>query len=165
MDIVLLLLGLFCMIVGLLGSFLPVLPGPGLSSLGLLFLFATQAIPANYWAIGISLLLALILTLLDYIIPAQGTKRYGGSTYGVWGTHVGLLIGLLSPIPLGFIIGPFIGALVGELLYNSQDHHRAIRAASGSFIGFLASSFLKFVVCSMHLGYFIWLVWQYKSIW
>jgi uncharacterized protein YqgC (DUF456 family) len=74
-----------------------------------------------------------------------------------------LIIGILAPIPFGFVIGPFIGALIGELIYDSKDHKRALKAATGSLMGFLASSFMKFVICVMYLGLFMAIVWQYKS--
>lgn len=163
MDILLLSLGFFCVILGLFGSFLPVLPGPGISWVGLVFLYFTNAVPANYWVLGIALLITVIISVLDYVIPAKGTKRFGGSSYGIWGTNIGLIIGILAPVPFGFIIGPFVGALIGELIYDFKDHNRALKAATGSFIGFLASSFMKFVVCVMYLGLFVWIVWQYKS--
>ena len=164
MDALLLVLGLLCMLGGILGSFLPVLPGPGLSWLGLLLLYLTETVKMNYWVLGISLLITIIISVLDYVIPAQGTKRFGGSSYGVWGTNIGLVVGIFAPIPLGFIIGPFVGALVGELIYNSKDHNRAFKAATGSFIGFLASSFMKFVVCVAFLGLFVWVVWNNRTL-
>ena len=163
MDILLLILGFICVLIGILGSFLPILPGPSISWIGLVLLYFTNAIPANYWIIGITLLITIFISVLDYVIPAQGTKRFGGSSYGVWGTNIGLVVGIFVPIPLGFIIGPFVGAFIGELMYNSKNHNRALKAATGSFIGFLASSFMKFVVCMMYLGFFVWLVWKNKS--
>ncbi len=162
MDALLLVLGLLCMLGGILGSFLPVLPGPGLSWLGLLLLYLTETVKMNYWVLGISLLITIIISVLDYVIPAQGTKRFGGSSYGVWGTNIGLVVGIFAPIPLGFIIGPFVGAWVGELIYNSKDHNRAFKAATGSFIGFLASSFMKFVVCVAFLGLFLLVVYKHR---
>ncbi|WP_396177174.1 DUF456 domain-containing protein [Flavobacterium sp.] len=159
MDYILLMIGLICMIVGILGSFLPVLPGPPISWLGLLLLFSTDAVPMNYWTLGITLFVAILVAVLDYVIPAKGTKRFGGSKYGIWGTNIGLILGLIAPIPLGFIIGPFVGAFVGELIYNSSDKKRALKSATGSFIGFLASTFMKFVVCMVYLGLFIYLAW------
>jgi uncharacterized protein YqgC (DUF456 family) len=160
MDILLLLLGFVCVIVGVFGSFLPVLPGPSISWVGIVLLYFTTAVPANYWILGISALITVALTILDYIIPAKGTKKFGGSSYGIWGTNIGLIVGIFTPIPLGFLIGPFVGALIGELIYDYKDHHRALKAATGSLLGFLASSFMKFVVCMMYLGLFLWIVWQ-----
>ncbi|MDO8316494.1 MAG: DUF456 domain-containing protein [Flavobacterium sp.] len=163
MDILLLILGFACIITGLFGSFLPILPGPSVSWIGLALLYFTKAVPANYWILGIALLITIVISVLDYVIPAKGTKRFGGSSYGIWGTNIGLVIGILAPIPFGFLIGPFVGALIGELIYDFKDHNRALKAATGSFVGFLASSFMKFVICVMYLGLFVWIVWQYKS--
>ena len=163
MDFVLLIIGFLCIITGLLGSFLPVLPGPSISWVGLALLYFTKAVPANYWILGIALLITIIISVLDYVIPAKGTKKFGGSSYGIWGTNIGLVIGIFAPIPFGFLIGPFVGALVGELIYDYKDHNRALKAAAGSFVGFLASSFMKFVICVMYLGLFVWIVWQYKG--
>lgn len=158
MDILLVTLGFMCVIAGILGSFLPVLPGPGLGWTGLLLLYFTEAVPINYWILGITGAITIIVSILDYVIPAKGTKRYGGSKYGIWGTNIGLVIGILAPIPFGFLIGPFIGAFVGEMIYNA-DHKRAWKAATGSFMGFLASTFVKFVVCVAFLGLFVSIVW------
>ncbi|MBC7606317.1 MAG: DUF456 domain-containing protein [Burkholderiales bacterium] len=162
MDLLLVVIGFVCVILGVFGSFLPLVPGPGLSWLGILLLYFTNSIPMNYYILGLTLVITLIISILDYVIPAQGTKRFGGSSYGVWGTNIGLVVGILAPIPFGFIIGPFAGAFVGELLYNSKDPSRAFKAATGSFIGFLASSFLKFIVCVVFLGLFVWITWQYR---
>jgi len=163
MDFLLLILGLTCMLLGILGSFLPLLPGVGLSWLGLLLLYFTKAVPMNYWVLGITFLVAVILSVLEYVLPAKGSKRFGGSSYGIWGTNIGLIVGILTPIPFGFILGPFLGALAGELLYDSKDHRHALKVATGSVLGFLASSFLEFVVCIMYLGQFLWVAWKYKS--
>ena len=163
MDFVLLIIGFLFLITGLLGSFLPVLPGPSISWVGLALLYFTKAVPANYWILGIALIITIIISVLDYVIPAKGTKQFGGSSYGIWGTNIGLVVGIFAPIPFGFLIGPFIGALVGELIYDYKDHNRALKAAAGSFVGFLASSFMKFVICVMYLGLFVWIVWQYKG--
>ncbi|WP_310557379.1 DUF456 domain-containing protein [Flavobacterium sp.] len=160
MDTILLLLGLICVIAGVFGSFMPVLPGPSISWIGLLLLYLTTAIPNNYWVLGITLLVTIVITILDYVIPAKGTKKFGGSSYGVWGTNIGLIVGFFIPIPFGFVVGAFLGAFVGELIYDKQDKKRALKAATGSFLGFLASSFVKFVVCIIFLGVFVVVVWQ-----
>jgi len=163
MDLLLLIFGFTFMIVGVFGSFMPVLPGPSISWLGLVLLYFTKAVVVNYWIIGITLLITVLISVLDYVIPARGTKKFGGSSYGIWGTNIGLVVGIFAPIPFGFIIGPFVGAFIGELMYDYKDHGRALKAATGSFIGFLASSFMKFVVCMMFLGLYVWLVWEHKS--
>lgn len=163
MDLLLLIIGFALVVLGVFGSFMPVLPGPSLSWIGLMLLYFTNAVPANYWILGISFLITVAITVLDYVIPAKGTQKFGGSSYGIWGTNIGLIVGIFAPIPFGFIIGPFVGAFIGELIYDNKDHHRAFRAATGSFIGFLAGSFMKFVVCMMYLGLFFWIVWEYKS--
>lgn len=163
MDVLLLVLGFMCIILGIFGSFLPVLPGPTVSWIGLALLYFTNAVPANYWILGIALMITVAISVLDYVIPAKGTKKFDGSSYGIWGTNIGLVIGILTPVPFGFLIGPFVGALTGELIYDFKDRNRALKAAAGSFVGFLASSFMKFVVCVMYFGLFIWIVWTYKS--
>ena len=154
MDVILVVLGLICSILGLLGSFLPALPGAPLSWIGLLLLYLTDYVENNYWVLGITLLLTIIVSILDYTIPAQGTKKFGGTKYGVWGTNIGLIVGLFFP-PIGFIIGLFVGAFVGELIYNSQDKKGALKAAFGAFLGFLVSSFMKFMLCFSFLILFL----------
>ena len=163
MDIALLIIGFIFMFVGILGSFLPVLPGPPLSWVGLLLLYLTKAIPNNWWVLGTTLAIALIVFGLDYIIPAMGTKKFGGTRAGVIGTTVGLLVALVFPVfgPFGIVIWPFIGALVGELL-NKADKKTATRAAFGSFLGFLTGTFLKFLVAIVYLGLFIATAWEYR---
>lgn len=153
------------MIIGILGSFLPVLPGPPISWIGLLLLYLSPEIENNYWILSITLVIAITITVLDYIIPAKGTKRFGGSKYGIWGTNIGLIIGLIAPIPFGFLIGPFLGAFIGEMIYDTKDHNRALKAATGSLIGFLAGTFIKFVITIAYLGLFLGLVWDNWHVW
>ncbi|MEM8508093.1 MAG: DUF456 domain-containing protein [Bacteroidota bacterium] len=163
MDIVLLIIGFLLMLTGILGSFLPVLPGPPVSWIGLFLLYLTEAVPDNWWFLGITLVIALVVTVLDYIIPAAGTKKFGGSKAGMWGSIIGLLVAIVFPIlgPFGIIIWPFVGALVGELSQNSADQKRAWKAAFGSFIGFLTGTFLKFLIALVYAGLFLWKAIEY----
>ena len=165
MEYVLLIISLILIFLGLLGSFLPVLPGPPLSWIGLLILQFVPGVEMNYWLLSITFIITIVVVVLDYVIPAQGTKKFGGTSYGVWGTNIGLILGIVTPIPFGFIIGPFVGAFVGELINNPNNTKGALKAASGSFIGFIASSFMKFVLCMIFLGIFIKMVLDYKHIW
>ena len=118
----------------------------------------------NWTFLGITLAIALIVFGLDYVIPAIGTKKFGGTKAGVIGTTVGLLVALIFPIlgPFGIIIWPFVGALVGELL-NKADKKTATKAAFGSFLGFLTGTFLKFMVAIVYLGLFISKAWEHSN--
>jgi len=160
MDIFLLITGFLFTLLGIAGSFLPVLPGPITGWVGLLLLYLTKAVPMSYTFLGITLVISILIWILDYIIPAMGTKRYGGSRAGAIGTTIGLIIGLISPIPLGFIIGAFLGAFIGELTHNTNIA-RATKAAFGSFLGFLASTTLKFIVSLIFTGLFIKIAYDY----
>jgi uncharacterized protein YqgC (DUF456 family) len=164
MDIFLIVLAFVLMLLGLAGSFLPVLPGPITSWLGLLVLNFTKGVDLSTTFLVLTFIIALLIMVLDYIIPAMGTKRFGGSKVGVTGTTIGLIVGLIAPIPFGIIIGPFLGALVGELIYKN-DMQRATKAAFGSFIGFVASTFMKFVICVIYFGYYIIKVFNYNGNW
>jgi len=154
MDIFLIILSLLFMVLGIAGSFLPVLPGPFTSWVGLLILHFTDVVAMNRTFLIITFCIAMAIWILDYIIPVMGTKRFGGSKAGIIGTSIGLIVGLIAPIPGGIIIGPFCGALIGELL-NKSDFKKAMKAAIGSFLGFLASTFIKFIVAIIYFGFYI----------
>ncbi|MBC2838670.1 DUF456 domain-containing protein [Robiginitalea sp. SC105] len=164
MDLFLLFLGFLCMILGVLGSFLPVLPGPPISWLGLLLLTLTSGVPNNWWFIGITAVVALVVAALDYWIPVVGTRRFGGSRSGMVGTTIGLLVAIVFPVlgVAGIVIWPFIGAVVGELI-NKSNSRTAMKAAFGSFVGFLTGTFLKFVVSMVYLGLFLSSTWEHRA--
>jgi uncharacterized protein YqgC (DUF456 family) len=155
MDTFLLISGLLLVIAGVVGSVVPVLPGPSLGWVGVLLLYLTEPVPMDRWKLILGFIIALVVTVLDYIIPAMGTKKYGGTRFGMWGTVIGLIVGLILPVPLGFLLGAFAGAYIGEILHDSKDTKRALRAAYGSFVGFLSSTFLKLVVS---IGFVVWFV-------
>lgn len=157
MDIILLIIGFVLIIGGIIGSFLPVIPGPITSWFGLVCIYLTSSIEINYWVLTITFIIAIGIFILDYFIPAMGAKRFGGSKYGVIGTTIGLILGLIFFPPFGIIIGPFLGALIGELLFGKQTN-AAVKAAFGSLLGLLSSVFLKFIVAIIYAGIFIWLV-------
>lgn len=163
MDILLLFVGFFFILLGIIGSFLPILPGPITGWVGLLILHLTSVIEQDWTFLGITLGVAILVWLLDYIIPALGTKKYGGSKYGIYGTTIGLLCGLIFLGPIGIIIGPFAGAFLGEMIYDNNDSNRALKAAFGSFVGFLFSTGLKFLVSIIYTGLYISIAWEYKS--
>lgn len=153
MDWIWIVLGIILILVGLLGSLLPLLPGPPVAYVGLLLQLFRDPVPFTTNFILVWGGIVLLSLLLDYIVPIWGTKRFGGTRYGVWGCTIGFLLAFWMG-PWGVIIGPFIGAFVGEMI-GGQSSHKSFRAAWGSFIGFLLGSFVKLVVCFMLLYYVI----------
>lgn len=153
MDFILIGLGIIFIVLGLAGGIVPVLPGPPLSYVGLLFLHFTSKYQFTGKFLLIWAAITLSVYLLDYFIPIWGTKKFGGSKRGIWGSIIGLLAGLIFFPPLGIIIGPFIGAVVGELSAgkNSND---AFKAGLGSFVGFLTGTLLKLIASGMMAWYF-----------
>lgn len=162
MDIILVIISLVLLITGILGSFLPVLPGVPVSWLGLLLLHFTAAVPMNYTFLGITLVVSIIIFILQYTIPAYGARKFGGSKLGMWGATIGLIIGIFLPIPGGILIGAFVGAFLGELA-NKSTSRIAVKAAFGSFIGLLASTFMEFFVAFCFLILFLYKVWDYRE--
>ena len=163
MDIFLLVSGGILMIIGMLGSFLPVLPGVPLSWIGLLLLHLTSVVPVNYLFLGITLTVTILMVVLQYAIPALGSKYFGGSRPGMIGATIGLVAGIFIPIPFGIVIGAFAGAFIGEIV-NKSDSRTAIKAAFGSFIGLLASSFMEFLVAGIFFILFCIKVWNYRTV-
>ena len=164
MDLVFIVGGLLLMLIGIIGSILPVLPGVPISWLGLLTLHFAPSIPFDSLFLTVTGIVALIIYILDYIIPAMGTKKFGGSKAGMWGTTIGLIVGLFAPIPFGVLIGPFVGAWIGESLVNKTESPQALKAAFGSFLGFLGSTFMKFIATMAYLGLFIFKVIEYWEV-
>ena len=166
MDVILIILGAICLLLGLIGCVAPVLPGVPLSYLGLLLLHWTDRAQFSWQFLTIWAVVVVVIQVLDYFIPAWGTKKFGGSKYGVWGSTIGLFVGLFMG-PWGIIVGPFVGAVLGELLYfnrHPQDRieqsentnfNRALRAGFGSFIGLLTGTILKLICCGMMVFYFV----------
>jgi uncharacterized protein len=153
MDLVWMVTGGVLMLVGLIGSVLPFLPGPPLCFIGLWMQQLREVKPFSATFLWIWAAVTVVVVIADYVIPAYGTRKYGGSKYGMWGCILGMIAGFWLG-PLGIIIGPFVGALVGELI-NSSDSQNALRAALGSFVGFLFGTVLKLIVCGVMTFYFV----------
>lgn len=142
MEILILISALVLVLVGLAGAFVPVVPGPPIAYAGALLYGLTVSDSLSTKFLVVSGAFMVAITILDLLIPVWGTKRFGGSVYGTRGTLVGMVVGIFTA-PLGLILGPFFGALIGELLWDGQNHNRALKAAFGSFLGFLTGVFLK----------------------
>ena len=151
-DILLAVLG-FCFIVGgLLGCIIPAMPGPPLSYVALLLLQATRFADFTVHFLLITAMVTMVITVVDYILPAWGTKKWGGSRAGTIGAILGLLLGLFFT-PMGIIVGPFAGAVVGELI-SGRDTNAALRSGFGSFVGFLFGTVMKLTVCIAFTYYY-----------
>ncbi len=153
MDIFLSILAILLMLAGLAGAILPIIPGPIISFLGLLSVYFLSNDPLSDEFMIIWGTITVAVTAIDQIVPILGTKKMGGSKYGVNGSIVGLILGIFFFPPIGLILGPFIGALVGELI-SGKDFNQATRAGFGSFIGFISGTVLK-LVFSLVIGYYI----------
>ncbi len=144
MEWLLISLGALLIIGGLIGCIFPVLPGPPISYAGLILLQLTDGAPFSTETLMIWLGVTIFVTVLDYIVPVWGTRKYGGTKKGVWGSIIGLIAGIFFFPPIGIIVGPFAGAIIGEMMAgkNSND---AFRAGFVSFIGLLAGTLLKLI--------------------
>jgi uncharacterized protein YqgC (DUF456 family) len=157
MNSFLLILSVILIITGLIGSFIPIIPGPITSWFGLFTLSQIQNFPNNNTLLITTFVIGITIFILDYFIPIIGSKYFGGSKYGIIGTSIGLLIGLISPVPFGIIIGAFLGALIGEILAGKQLSE-GLKPAMGSLIGIITSSVIKFFTAISFLVIYIILV-------
>ncbi len=144
MDYFLLAIAIILILVGLLGCILPIIPGPPISFLGILVLHFTKFGESEYSTNFLLILafVAIIVTVLDYIVPIWGTKKFGGSKAGMWGATIGMIIGMIFLGPLGLILGPLVGAIAGESLKGANNKD-AFRSGLGAFLGFLFGVGLK----------------------
>ncbi len=150
MDILLLITGIICLLTGLAGAVLP-LPGPPLSFAGMIALHYSKYAEFTQNLLIIFGILTVVVVILDYYVPIWGTKKFGGSKWGAYGSALGLIVGLFLG-PFGIFIGAFAGAFIGEFL-NDKDSKRSLKAAFGSFLGLLAGIFVKVILCIAMLIY------------
>lgn len=147
MSTVLIVLSIILALVGIIGSIVPGLAGPPFSWAALLLIHLSATAEFTPLFLIVSALVAVVITILDYVVPSWSTKRHGGSKAGVRGCNIGLVISIVG-LPfgpqglLGVVFWPFIGALVGEML-SGKPQRAALRAAWGAFLGFLTGTGLK----------------------
>ena len=155
LETLLISLAFILLLVGIVGSVLPILPGPPLSWIGLLVLkFAPSLSDRISWTEIIVLgLFTLLIAILDNVLPIWSTKKIGGNKKVVWGAGIGFIAGFWFG-PLGIILGPFVGALIGGLISGSKVDV-AVKHASGAFIGFMAGIVLKFINLGVLVYYFM----------
>lgn len=154
MDIILLILAVLAILIGIAGCFLPVLPGPPIAWLGLLLLDFTKYAEFSLTLLITTAIITVLITLFDFFLPSLATRKFGGSKAGERGAFAGTLVGIFLGPP-GIILGPFIGALLGEIISDPSNTQGALRAAIGSFMGFILSTGIKLIWCIMLAWWFV----------
>jgi len=154
------LLAIVLGLVGIIGSVAPALPGPPVSWVGMLVLYIWGAgtngtgDPMTTRFLLIWLGIVILVSLLDYVVPAYFTKLTGGSKYGSWGAVGGLFVGLIYP-PVGMILGSLLGAFIAELVLAQKDTVSSLKAAFGAFLGFLFGTGIKLITAAVMLFYIV----------
>lgn len=154
LDILLILFGAVFMLIGIIGCIAPMLPGIPLSYIGILLLHFTSKVQFStdfliFWGA-----MVVVIQLLDNYIPIWGTRKFGGGSKGVWGSTIGVIAGMFLFPPLGIIIFPFVGAVIGELI-DKKEPKTALKAGFGAFLGFVAGTLMKLAVAIILTFYFI----------
>jgi uncharacterized protein YqgC (DUF456 family) len=159
LETIVIILGAVFVFLGIAGCFLPLLPGPPLSFIGLLLLALVNHFlpPLTPTFIIVMAVITIAVTLGDYLIPLWGAKRYGTSKWGIWGSVAGMAIGLLLS-PLGMLLGALIGAVVVEWVVQ-KEKEKALKAGWGVIMGSLLGTVLKLGVSGMMAYYFIRGLW------
>ena len=157
MEYVIAIIAVLAGIIGIVGSVLPALPGPPLTWAGMLILYfwgGTNG-AGDKMSLGVLLVwlaITIIVSILDYYVPLKFTKITGGSKYAGRGAMIGMIAGIILT-PVGMLLGSFLGALIGEMMYAKKSFADSLKAAVGSFLGFLAGSGMKLIVCVCMMVY------------
>lgn len=146
MDIFLSIVALLLALVGIIGCFVPVIPGPIVSYVGLLCLCFSSYSHVSTAALCLWLVATAAVTAADYFLPAYMARRFGGSRAGAIGATIGAIMGLFFYPPLMIILGPFVGALIGELIHDHRQIRKALLVGLGSFISFLIGTGIKLIL-------------------
>ena len=153
LSIVMIVIGAALMIVAFIGCIIPALPGPLLGFVSLILL----SIPAAWglypvWLLVLLGALSVAATILDNVLPALSSKRAGAGKAGVVGSIIGMIGGSFFLPPIGTIIGAFVGALLGEMIFN-RENTSPLKAALGVFKGTMLAILMKLVVTGV-IGFF-----------
>ncbi len=131
------------MLVGILGTVVPMLPGPVLLFVaGGLHTLLMPEHGMSLWGLGIMALLLAGTFAVDFLSGAVGSKWFGGSRWGFWGVLVGGIAGLFFG-PLGLIFGPLIGGFAFEVFFAKKKFNPAMKATWGTVVGTTMGMVLK----------------------
>ena len=141
-------------VVGLAGVVLPALPGLPLVFAGLLLAAWAGGFEQIHVATVVVLgLLTLLSFAVDFWATAHGARRVGASRKALVGAVLGTFAGLFVFPPFGLFVGPFAGALLGEL-WHGRELRRAAKVGFGTWLGILLSVVLKLGLAFAMLGLF-----------
>ena len=141
------------LLLGIIGCFTPIIPGPPISYAGLLvFHFFSFSIDEDVLCLMAFVVIAV--TLLDFWVQFYGVKKFGGTKKAVNGSIIGLILGILFFAPFGIFIGPFLGAFIGARMEENSDGSKSIKIAIGALAGFFAGTILKISV-SVYIIYIV----------
>ena len=157
MEILLLVIAFLLMLIGVIGCIVPGLPGTPIAYLGLWIAQATERVDFSWQFLLVWGIVMIAVSALDYVVPAWGTKHYGGTKYGVWGSTIGVFVGLFFGAA-GVILGPLVGAVLGEML-SGKALAEALKAGWGSFVGILFGTVIKLICCGLMTVELIQAVW------
>ena len=150
MNLLLELMGLILMILGLIGSFIPIIPAPITSWFGFLILYFSSNNIISFKFLIFTLVISILFFLGDLFLPLITAKKFGSSKKGIFGTGIGLFLGFFILGPVGLILGACIGAFIGELI-NNKSSDKALDSAIGSIVGVLSGIVLKFLISLLFL--------------
>jgi uncharacterized protein YqgC (DUF456 family) len=150
METLIVVLAILTGVIGIAGSILPGLPGTPVSWVGLLLLYVWGPEEMALKTLIVWGVVVAIASVVDYVVPMYFTKLTGGSKYAERGAMAGLVLGIIFT-PVGMILGSFLGAFLAELYYTRQGTSQALKAAIGSFLGFITGTGLKTIVAVLIL--------------
>lgn len=155
MDTFLAIAAIICGVVGIIGAIAPIIPGTILSFAGLVLAYCTESSSISEGTLWLWGVISLIVIALDYILPGYFSKVFGGSKAGITGATIGVLIGALVMGPIGIITGPFVGAVVGEMINERRPLDKALVVGFGSLLSFFVGTGIKLIAAGWMM-YYIW---------
>lgn len=145
-------------VIGLLGTVLPILPGLPVMFAGMLLAAWSDDFrhigAGTLWVLGGLVLLSIAVDLLASIV---GAKRVGASNKALWGAGLGGVVGIFFGLP-GLVAGPFFGAALGEMSHG-KPWRDASRIGVGTWIGLAIGAILKIAIAFAMLGVFAFALW------
>ena len=154
MDTTLGVIAIICGIIGLLGAVLPVLPGTIISYIGMLCVSFISYSELSLFSLVVWGFISISIILMDYLLPGYFSKKFGGTKAGVTGATIGTIAGIFFG-PLGIIFGPFVGAVIGEMLAEKLTFNQALTVGFGSMLSFLVGTLFKLIAGGLMLYYII----------